>query len=212
MNSLSWLYSKCRVSQSSFPVVLLSYGLHRLRGKRILCNHKTIIRGITNIETNGLLQIGMSYVGFIHKYDVTYLNINGRLIFNGGYSIGKGCRFDIGQNAVATFGTGYVNSNTTFIIMHGLSVGEGCSIGWGCQFLDEDFHEIQYAGKRNRDKTIVIGDRVWIGCNVSVMKGASIADGCVVAAHSVVTERFEEQDCLIAGNPAQIVKRNIQWA
>ena len=211
MKKLKTLIHKCRESNSFLPYVLAKYFLYHLKGRKILANDKVIISGIGNIRTEGLLQIGMEYVGFMHKYDRTYLNVNGQLNFCGRYSIGKGCRFDIGRNAIAEFGQGYVGANTHFIIMHGLKVGNGCAISWGCQFLDEDFHEIEYEGRIKTRNEIVLGDNVWIGCNVSILKGCVIPDGCVVAANSVVRGQFSQENCLIAGNPATIVREAISW-
>ena len=96
--------------------------------------------------------------------------------------------------------------------MHGLKVGDGCAISWGCQFLDEDFHDIQYAGKIAKPHQIEIGDHVWIGSNVTVLKGSKIPDGCVVASGSVVKSKFEIKNALIAGNPAKIIKEGISWS
>lgn len=53
---------------------------------------------------------------------------------------------------------------------------------------------------------IVIGNNVWLGANVVVLKGARIGSGCVVAAGSVVTAGEYAENSLIAGNPAQCIK------
>lgn len=209
--TLKALLAKCRKSDSNFLWALLHHLLCKLSGQNILANHRTAIRGRHNIRTGGLLQIGLSQVGFMHRADVTYLNIRGALAFTGDYAIGKGCRFDVGPGALATFGSGYVNAKSTFIIMHGITVGDGCAISWGCEFLDEDFHHIAYADKKPRAPEIVIGDHVWIGSNVSVLKGSRIPDGCVVASGSVVTSVFATPGCLIGGNPARVVKENVTW-
>jgi acetyltransferase-like isoleucine patch superfamily enzyme len=96
--------------------------------------------------------------------------------------------------------------------MHQLTIGNDCAISWNCQFLDEDYHEIQYEGKKEKNSnSIKIGDRVWIGSNVSIHKGAVIPRGCVVASNSVVKAVFDEENVLIAGNPAKVVKRSISW-
>lgn len=58
---------------------------------------------------------------------------------------------------------------------------------------------------------VVIGDHVWIGENAYLTKRACIASENIVAACSVVTKKFTENNCVIAGNPARITKRNIQW-
>ena len=211
MHKLKTIMIKCRQSDSSSIFVLLRYIRHSISGRHILANNRTIIKGLSNIHTSGLLQIGMNYVGFMHKYDRTYLNIKGRLIFGGDYSIGKGCRFDIGSAAMAKFGRGYVNANTTFIIMHGITVGDECAISWGCEFLDEDFHAITYDGKKDKLPAIEIGNHVWIGSNVTVLKGSRIPDGCVIASGSMVCSRFEKCHCLIAGDPAKVIKEDVEW-
>jgi len=182
-----------------------------MAGKNIFANDHVIIKGLENIHTKGLLQIGMWYVGFMHKKDITYLNINGKLIFRDSYSIGKGCRFDIGHGAIAEFGKGYVNARTNFIIMHGITVGNDCVISWGCEFLDADFHDVVYSGKKERSPLIEIGNHVWIGSNVIVLKGSRIPDGCVIASGSVVSAVFEKSGCLIGGNPAKVIKENVEW-
>lgn len=140
-------------------------------------SNKVTIYGLENIRTFGLLRVGLPNVGFTNKYDQTFLNIAGQVDFQKNFSIGRGCSFDIGPRAVATFGSGYVAAKTIFVIMHGLTVGDGCAISWGCQFLDEDFHLIEYEGKKEKSCEIVIGSHVWIGSNVTVLKGSVVPDG-----------------------------------
>lgn len=211
---LNWLLQQmemCRKAEVSFLIAQFRKLYFKLRGKNIYACNGVRIRGLSNIHTETRLQIGMNYVGFMNRNDLTYLNVAGKLKFNGDYRIGKGCRFDIDKNAVAEFGYGSITANTTFIIVHGLKVGDGCAISWGCQFLDEDFHEVQYAGKVSKPHPIEIGDHVWIGCNVTVLKGSKIPDGCVVASGSVVRSRFETKNALIAGNPAKVIKEDVTW-
>jgi acetyltransferase-like isoleucine patch superfamily enzyme len=211
MEQLIKLIRMCKESDSSLPMVILSHLYYKLRGKTIVANNRVIIKGLKNIKTGGLVHIGMSHIGFMHKYDRTLLNISGNLEFRSKCSIGKGCRFDIGTGAVARFGEGMMNANVNFIIMHGLQVGDGFLISWGCEFLDEDFHEIDFPGKKQKGNKIVIGDHVWIGANVTVLKGSRIPSGCVVASGSIVASAFDTENALIAGNPARIIKENVTW-
>ncbi|MBA2585639.1 MAG: maltose acetyltransferase, partial [Chthoniobacterales bacterium] len=52
----------------------------------------------------------------------------------------------------------------------------------------------------------IIGDNVWIGMNAVILKGVAIGENSVVAAGAVVTKSVPE-NCVVAGNPAKIVKR-----
>lgn len=52
----------------------------------------------------------------------------------------------------------------------------------------------------------VIGNDVWIGCNVSVLGGLKIGDGCVIGAGSVVCHDVEPYT-IVAGNPAKVLKK-----
>jgi len=54
-------------------------------------------------------------------------------------------------------------------------------------------------------KSITIGDDVWIGGSSVICPGVTIGDRVVIGAGSVVTKSFEE-DVVIAGNPAKIIR------
>ncbi|WP_345291134.1 acyltransferase [Flavobacterium hankyongi] len=207
------LYKKCKKAESNFVISFMKHFAYRiLYSKNFILHHKVSVKGITNIETNDRLDIGMSYIGFMHKTHRTYLNIQGKLKLNGPYSIGRGCRFDIAEKAVMSIGKGgYINVNSTFIIMHGLTIGDYCVISWDCQFLDEDFHDIDYEGKTITPNEITIGNNVWIGCGVKIYKGSVVPDGCVIAANSIVRGVFTKQNTLIAGHPAKVIKEEINW-
>jgi acetyltransferase-like isoleucine patch superfamily enzyme len=143
---------------------------------------------------------------------LTVINVNGTLNINGDYSIGKGCRIDIGKYGIIEIGNGgYLNANSNFIIMHKLTIGDNCAISWNCQILDEDFHEITYNGQSTSDNRIVIGNNVWIGSGVKIYKGTTIPNGCVIASDSIVKGRFLQQNTLIGGHPAKVLKENITW-
>jgi acetyltransferase-like isoleucine patch superfamily enzyme len=207
------LFNLCKKSNSSFLKVIAAKFFYKLFYKKSINAHKYVsINGVKNIECKGTLNIGIDNYGFLHKSDKTVLNINGKLSIGGNYSIGRGCRFDIGSDAIMSIGYGgYVSPNTNFIIMHSLQIGNNCIISWDCQFLDEDFHEIIYENKRQVEKAILIGNNVWIGCGVKIYKGAVIPDNCIIAADSIVKAVFIETHCLIGGHPAKTLKTNVDW-
>lgn len=55
---------------------------------------------------------------------------------------------------------------------------------------------------------IIIEDNCWIGENARICKGVTIGEGAVVAANAVVTKNVPA-NTIAAGNPARIVKTDI---
>jgi acetyltransferase-like isoleucine patch superfamily enzyme len=206
--------NECRRSVITLIIVVLRSLYYKIiYGKAILPHPRTIIQGAKNIQTGGLLSIGLTNAGFVHKRDTTLINVRGSLILKGKFRIARGCRVDIGPlGKVVIEEGGYINANTDLIIGHSLHIGRGCVISWNCQFLDSDYHEIEYDNKKpSVSNGIVLGEHIWVGCGVRIYKGTSIPDGCVIAADSVVRGIFTEENALIGGNPAKILKSNVKW-
>lgn len=56
------------------------------------------------------------------------------------------------------------------------------------------------------NKKIIIGDNVQIGAGSIILAGVKIGDNVIVGAGSIVTKSFES-DCIIAGNPAKVLRK-----
>lgn len=206
--------SDCKTQKTFFLLVVARHIYFWLNKKKILAYQNYEIKGLKNIETKKTMRVGMNYETtlILPEKIKTIIRNDGNLQFDGDFSLGLGSRIHIKKGGIAKFGNGvYVNSGTSFLIVHKLEIGDNSIISWDCQIMDENFHELTYSNQKRKNNGIKIGSRVWIGCGVLVLNGSVIPDGCVVAAKSVVSKAFDEENCLIAGNPAQIVKRNISW-
>lgn len=53
---------------------------------------------------------------------------------------------------------------------------------------------------------MIIGNNVWIGDKATILPNVSIGNGAIIAANSVVTKDVPEY-CIVAGNPAKIIKQ-----
>ncbi len=96
-----------------------------------------------------------------------------------------------------------------------LTIGRNCLFAFDIDIRCSDSHSIidRNTGlKINKAKDINIGNHVWVAGHCIILKGATISDDSVVAAGSVVTRGSAEKGVILAGNPAQIVKKDITWS
>ncbi len=92
-------------------------------------------------------------------------------------------------------------------------IGENCLIGDLFECLASDMHSILDVDSNlriNPPGDIVIGDRVWCGARVTIMKNTVLGSGSIVGVGSYVSGEFPE-NCLILGYPARLAKRNVTW-
>lgn len=66
-------------------------------------------------------------------------------------------------------------------------------------------HKFEDSKIRN-NRSVVIGNDVWIGANVIILPGINIGDGAVIAAGAVVTKDVEPY-AIVGGVPAKLIKR-----
>lgn len=115
-----------------------------------------------------------------------------------------GVRLEVGKGAIIRIGNGtYLNRGTTVVAHDRVEIGRHCKIAWDVVIMDTDQHVIPQM--ENRDLPVVIGDDVWIGCRVIILKGVSIGARAVIAAGAVVTKSIPP-DCVAAGVPARVIQ------
>ena len=84
--------------------------------------------------------------------------------------------------------------------------------GWNIALNTSDGHYTFNNGiDRPFEGPIVIGNHVWIASNCIVSKNTEVASECIIAQVTLLTGVFGEENCLIAGLPAKIIKRNYTW-
>ncbi len=125
-----------------------------------------------------------------------------------GCAIGRGCRLTVGPKATLAVGTStYISDGTHVAASTSISIGRDCAVSWGVTIIDDDGHGF---GPPPYSNPVRIEDRVWIGCNVTILKGVTIGHGSVVAAGAVVA-RSCQPNSLLAGVPARVVKEGVEW-
>lgn len=58
---------------------------------------------------------------------------------------------------------------------------------------------------------IHIGDNVWCGCDVKILKDSDIPSNCVIGAGSLVCKGEYHENTIIAGVPAKTIRTNVMW-
>ncbi len=110
-------------------------------------------------------------------------------------------------NSVIHIGRGTILSNGVEIIACSkVSIGMEGRIG-RCLIIDSDFHGLR---PDNRDSgglpaPVEIGNNVFIGTDVIILKGVHIGNGAVIGAGSVVTKDIPSR-AIAAGNPARVIR------
>lgn len=112
-----------------------------------------------------------------------------------------------------SIGAGTVFNNRAVIISEGASItfGERVLVGPELHVMDSNSHQLELAQRTQPDVApmpVVIGDDVFIGSRVTILKGARIGRGCVLSAGTVVPPGFDAPEMsIVAGNPARVVGR-----
>lgn len=94
-------------------------------------------------------------------------------------------------------------------------ISDDCMFSFGITLWNSDSHTMYDESTKevlNPGADVIIGSHVWLGYHVQVMKGVEILPNTVVGALSVVTKSFMESGIAIAGIPAKIVKRGVNWS
>lgn len=123
------------------------------------------------------------------------------------YVQGDGNRVEAGDDVI--FGR-----NVSIVLAEGTkcSIGSGCRFANGVRIRTSDQHFIfDESGERiNQAKDVCIGEHVWLGDSVIVMKGVTIGEGSVVGMDSMVTKNIPTQSVAV-GKPAKVIRSNISW-
>jgi len=137
-------------------------------------------------------------------------------------TIGAGCRFNsspasnaagmnhpciistLKESAEIEIGSGCGFSGTAIVCATKIVLGENVRCGANTLIIDTDGHADD--PRATADAPIVIEKGVWLGLNVTVLKGVTIGEGTLVGANSLVTKSLPA-GVIAVGNPARVLRK-----
>lgn len=176
-----------------------------LFGNCYVCIHKSAKINLKNghFAFNRFIKKKDPFIGNMELYENATINVENTFFIHSGSDI------MVFNNATLNLGSGYINRYAKIRCYDNITIGNNVAISENFTIWDSDAHAI--VGKETeKTKPIVIGNHVWIGTNVTVLKGVSIGDGAIIAAGSVVTKDVPA-NALAAGVPAKVIKQNVEW-
>lgn len=153
--------------------------------------------------------IGMEEAHNIFKIRKTSYSIRDARIF-----IEEGGTVLIGENSELKNRGLHIVVNNGYKKKPKLIIGDNVHIAKDAIIRASDGHTLVdvVTGKAlNEPEDIIIGDNVWITSRCTILKGSCIPSNSIVGACSLVNKKFTEENVIIAGLPAKIIKRNIKW-
>ena len=136
-------------------------------------------------------------------------------VYNSNITIGKNVTIYpnvmfFGKGPIVIGDNTKIGNNTVIYAspLGGVYIGSHCAIAAGCYIIDADHGTNKGQLIENQDmivKKVVIGNNVWLGTHVVVIKGSVINDGAVIGAMSLVNSDIKAETINV-GIPASFIK------
>ena len=84
----------------------------------------------------------------------------------------------------------FFNHNCSITCINKVKIGSHCKFGNNLVIVDHDHNFKHQTNDEYVSDPIQIGNNVWIGANVTILKGVSIGDNCLIAAGSIVRKNI----------------------
>ena len=200
--------------------------------------HFRYLRGFNFIKTKfKKLKNNLEIFGKLRKNKIK-ISGNNNTLYIGENSLLRNCHISInGNNNILYIGNNCTVNNTSIILdnenseirignntsiaksqivslePYKIEIGEDCMLSYDIEIRNTDSHKIydKNTNKRiNEGNSINIGNHVWLGMRVVILKGVNIEENSIIAAGSIVTKDVKA-NAIVSGNPAKQIKENIYW-
>lgn len=143
-----------------------------------------------------------------------YIHRGGRIQIGSGVRVTEGCVLTVLPGAVLVLKEGCIFGNGTFLYCASrIEVGRWTRVAHYCSIMDHDY-DYRSGGpcfdKPKVSAPIVVGDNVWIGAYVLILKGVTIGDRSVIGAQTMVKKSVPERMLVYCHSNSQLTLKNLQ--
>lgn len=96
-----------------------------------------------------------------------------------------------------------------------VTIGDDCMLSTDIEIRTGDSHSIinSRTGTRiNPSEDVYLGNHVWVGSGCTVLKGVFLGHNSIIGARSLVSRGTYPENIILAGIPAQIIRKNVSWS
>lgn len=146
-----------------------------------------ILKGVPNIDMGADIEISR----------------RSNISIGSGFSMRKNSLVAVRENASITIGNGvFINRNTIIVARNAITIGNHVTIGPNVCIYDHD-HSMNKG--EYLLETVEIMDDVWIGANVTILKGVKIGRNSIIAAGCIVSKNLPDKSILIQKRESLII-------
>lgn len=203
-----------------FSIKILLSNIYRTIFPIKLCGNNNYISSSKNINNSRITIYGNNNVikisnnSKINNSNIVIFGNNSSIIIGNNVDLKGPVNIHLEDNSTLTIGDNTNLRGVTITIINGkVSIGKNCMFSYNIKIRNTDSHKILDKNTMriiNANKDVKICDNVWVGEDVTILKGSHISDNCVIG-YGTITTKVYPPNSVIAGIPGKIVKSNIIW-
>lgn len=124
------------------------------------------------------------------------------------YIWGSGSTLQIGRNS--TFARVDIKCHEG----KNITIGNDCMFSYGIELRTTDGHslvDVDNQRRINPPEDIVVGDHVWVGKGVTILKGTVVPSNNMIGASALLNRTYTQEQTVLAGSPAKVIKQAVTW-
>lgn len=200
------------------------YWENHLKHNRILIidenGNKVFVRKVSGLSIRFLGKNGFVVLHSPYHFFNSYFELldKSKIVIKSSQHYAK-IRAWIGKNNILEIGKDFSSAGTSIYLDNepnmSIKIGNDCMFSWDVIIRVSDGHTIYETTSKKilnkPEKNITIGNHVWLGQGVHILKNVQIADNNMVGMMSLVNKKFLQTNTIIAGQPAKVIKTHTNW-